>query len=365
VRIDQFLPGFAKYDAIGNHALQLRRVLRQAGYTSDIFGEVIDPRLGREGRHYLDCPQEPDPDRLLLYHASTDSRMVDWLQTAAGRGQRIAVDYHNVTPSRYYARWEPPAAQSMYRARQEVASLASVAGLAVADSAYNEAELITWGYHPTAVCHLLVDLDAYHREPDPKTLRRLRRLRDRGGHRWLFVGRMAPNKCQHDVIAAFAVYRRLYDPLAELTLVGGGTSPRYRRALEQMAAELELGDSVVWREALPFPQLLAYFATADLFVCLSEHEGFCVPILEAMELGVPVIAYRAAAVTDTVDKAGVLLDDKDPLTVASAANQVMADENRRLALVEAGRHRAADFALDLTSKQFLDTIEAWLSGQLA
>ncbi len=365
MRIDQLVPGFAKYDAIGNHALQVRGALRRAGYQSDIYAEVIDPRLRGEGRPYLDGPDEPDPDRLLIYHASTDSRMVSWLHTLADRGQRIAVDYHNVTPSRYYARWEPPAAQSMQKARQELAGLADVAGLAVADSAYNEAELVSLGYHPTAVCPLLVDLEEYHREPDAKTVRRLAGGRERGGHRWLFVGRVAPNKCQHDVIAAFAVYRRLFDPLAQLTLIGGATSPRYLRALEQEIAELELGDSVDCRESVAFPQLLAYFATADVFVCMSEHEGFCVPILEAMELGVPVIAYRAAAVTDTVDRAGILVDDKEPLAVASTANDLLTDDSQRLALIDAGRHRAAGFALDLTSKQFVDTIDAWLSGRLA
>jgi L-malate glycosyltransferase len=365
VRIDQLLPGFAKYDAIGNHALQIRRLLRGAGYQSEIYAEVLDPRLGGVGRSYLECPQGADPDRLLLYHASTDSAMVDWLQTAAGLGQLIALDYHNVTPSKYYARWEPLAAKSMHHARDELAGLAPCTGLAVADSAYNQAELVAFGYSPTAVCPLLVDLDEYHRDPDHRTLARLRRQRDRGGRRWLFVGRVAPNKCQHDVIAAFAVYRRLFDPEAHLTLVGGATSPRYLRALEQMAAQLKLGDSLELREAISLPQLLAYFHTTDVFVCLSEHEGFCVPILEAMELGVPVVAYRAAAVADTVDHAGILLDDKDPLVVACAVDDLITDEARRATLVEAGRFRAAGFSLDITSKHFLETVGGWLASRVA
>jgi len=282
VRIDQFVPNFAQHDAIGNHAMQIRRALRAAGYESDIFGEVIDPRLAGESRPYRECPPTAIRDRLLLYHGSTQSQMAAWLEAAARGGQAIAMDYHNVTPSKYFARWEPSAARSMHVARKEVARLASCTSLAVADSAYNEAELVDLGYSPTAVCPLLIDLEEYHRRPDPRPISRLRRRREQVGRQWLFVGRTAPNKCQHDVIAAFAVYRRLFDPQAQLTLVGGATSPRYLRALEQMAEQLELGDSLELRDAVSFAHLLACFRSADVFVCMSEHEGFCIPILEAI-----------------------------------------------------------------------------------
>jgi glycosyltransferase involved in cell wall biosynthesis len=248
----------------------------------------------------------------------------------------------------------------MEEARQELRRLAPWTGLVVADSAYNAAEWTEFGYGKASVCPLLVDLEEYHQSPDAKTLGRLRRQKDNGGHHWLFVGRVAPNKCQHDVIAAFAAYRRLFDPRARLTLVGGATSPRYLRALDQMVAELEVGDSVDLRDGVSFSQLLAYFQTADLFVCLSEHEGFCVPILEAMELGVPVLAYAAAAVTETVGSAGVLLSDKDPLTVACVADDLLGDGGRRAALVEAGRLRAGAFSLETTSRHFLDTVNGWL-----
>lgn len=147
-----------------------------------------------------------------------------------------------------------------------------------------------------------------------------------------------------------------------LTLIGGATSPRYLRALHQLAEELGLGDSLECRDATPFSQLLAYFHSSDVFVCLSEHEGFCVPILEAMELGLPVVAYRAAAVTDTVAAAGLLLDDKDPLAVACAVDDLLTDDPRRAAFVAAGRVRAAGFALEHTSERFLDTVSAWLAS---
>ena len=362
MRVDQFVPSFVRHDAISNHVLQIQRVLRQAGYSSDVYYQEADHRVAGQGRSYLECDARPDPDRLIVYHASTDSPMATWLASASASGQRVASDYHNITPSRYFARWEPPAARSMDLARKELALLAGRVRFAFADSAYNERELVELGYRHTSVCPLLVDLEEFHREPDGRTMSQLRRQRDEGGRRWLFVGRIAPNKCQHDVIAAFAVFRRAFDAKARLSLVGGPTSPRYLRALQEMAAELGVGDSVDFLESVPFPQLLAYFRSADVFVCLSEHEGFCVPILESMELGLPVVAYEAAAVTDTVGDAGVLLSDKDPLAVACAVQELLSDDARVQQLVGAGRARAATQSLEETSKTLLETIERSLSG---
>lgn len=362
MRIDQLVPGFAKHDAIGNHALRVRSALRGAGFASDIYGEVIDSRLSGEARHYS---QEPPPDAgtALLYHVSTHSDMAPWLTRRALDGQVVMADYHNITPSSYFARWEPEAARSMDLARVEMAALAPHTGLAVADSGFNAAELDEVGYRSTAVCPLLVDLEEYHAEPSPKTLTRLRRRRDREGPHWLFVGRVAPNKCQHDVVAAFAAYRRLFAPSARLTLVGGATSVRYLRALQQMATDLGVADGVEILDNVTFEDLLAHFAVADVFVCLSEHEGFCVPVLEAMELGVPVVAHAAAALPETVAGGGVLLDDKDPLVVACAVDAVLNDDDGRAQLVAAGRARAADFALPATSAQMVATLGGWLEGR--
>jgi L-malate glycosyltransferase len=362
MRIDQYLPGFAPHDAIGNHTLQTRRVLREAGYESDIWAEHILPPLGREARPYTEDPCRPGEERVLLYHSSTNSAMAGWLQARARAGETLISDYHNITPAQYFARWEPAIAQALVEARAELAMLAPHVDFSLADSGYNEAELVGVGYKQTLVCPLMVDLEEYHLPPDPGTLDRLRRRRETSGTQWLFVGRVAPNKCQHDVVGAFAVYRRVFDPAARLTLVGGGTSVHYLRALELLMGELELGDSVEVLNGLSDAELLAHWAVADVFVCLSEHEGFCVPILEAMELGIPVVAYPVAAVPETLGDAGVLVEDKDPLTVAMAVDEACRPGPARDHLVKAGKKRAASFSLDKTSRQLLSGIEAYLAS---
>ncbi len=352
LRVDQFVPSFVLHDAISNHVRQVQRILRDAGYLSDVYFEHLDPRLEGRARSYRECDPTPDAHRVLLYHASTHSEMAGWLIDAARGGQRVAIDYHNITPSEYFARWEPIAARSMELARRQLAEILPWVGLAVADSAYNASELEALGHAGAAVRPLLLDLSEFHQQPDPATAARLADAR-RSGPLWLFVGRLAPNKCQHDVIAAFAVFRRLFAPGARLALVGGATSVRYVSSLRSMTDRLGLGDSVEFAGSLRFAEMLAYFRAADAFVCLSEHEGFCVPLIEAMEAGTPVVAHRSSAVTETVASAGILLDDKDPLSVACAVQALIDDPARRTAAVGAGRRRAQAFALERTTSMWL------------
>jgi len=327
--------------------LQLRTLLRRIGFQSDIWFEHLDPRLAGEARPYTECDPAADPQRLILYHASTHTDMNAWLVAAASAGQRVVVDYHNMTPAEYFAPWQPRAAISMQDGRRQLAELAPHVVAAVADSDYNAAELAHIGMAGAATCPILLDLDEYHRPPDRRLEAGL------AGHpRWLFVGRVAPNKCQHDVIAAFAAYRKLYAPESRLAIVGGITSARYQEALDDLVEDLGVADSVEFPESAPFPELLAHYGRADVFVCLSEHEGFCVPVIEAMELGVPVVAYAAAAVPETVAGAGVLLADKDPLAVAVAVHDLLSDPDRRAALIGAGRARAGDFALPATAARW-------------
>lgn len=362
MRIDQLVPGFARHDAISGHVRLIREALRAAGVDSDIYGgEAVAPDLRSEAPRWTEWAPR-DTERALLYHGSTASAMSDWLIERAGEGERVILDYHNITPAEYFDRWLPEAAASMRRARVELAELVPAVGLAVADSRFNEGELTALGYAPTDTCRLLVDLERYHDEPDRRSLDRLRRRRDRSGRRWLFVGRIAPNKCQHDLVAAFAVYRRLYDPRAELTLVGGVSAPRYLRALQALVGRLGLTGSVDLVEGATHAELLAHFATADAMVCLSEHEGFCVPLLEAMELGLPVVAYATAAVPETVAGAGVLLADKDPLAVAVAVAELFDDPRRRAELVAAGKRKAEQWSLPRTSAAMLERLVGHLGG---
>jgi glycosyltransferase involved in cell wall biosynthesis len=290
---------------------------------------------------------------------STDSDMVPWLEERAASGIRIASNYHNITPAEYFRRWEPPIARKLEVARQQLARMSGITDIGLAVSAYNESELREAGYRNTVVTPLLVDQALMHEAPDSRLVERLRQS---AGARWLFVGRLAPNKCQHDVVAAFAIYRRLYDPGARLTLIGSPSSYRYMRAVQRLASELGVDESVEFVSNLGPRQLGAYYTAADVFTCLSEHEGFCVPLLESMALGLPIVAYDAGAISETLAGAGVIIDGKDPLEVAVRVRTLLEDGEVRSRNVEAGRARARELSLESTAPQFLHAVTSWLEG---
>ena len=359
MRIDQCLPDFAKHDAIGNHVLHARRVLRQAGFESDIWADRIDERLAGEARHYKEYAGGAGD--VLVYQLSTDSDMVPWLLDRAESGTRLFSNYHNITPAAFFRRWEPDIARRLDVARRQMAELAPATELAVGVSHFNRGELDRAGYRHTSVAPLMLDLrdlQASRQGSHGPTGERAGR-----GSRWLFVGRIAPNKCQHDVVASFAVYRRVFDPHATLTLVGSPSSYRYLRAVRRLAADLDLGQSFEHRENIRLDQLVDCYRKADVLVCLSEHEGFCAPLIEAMDMSVPVVAYSAAAVPETLAGAGVLLDDKDPFAVASAVADLLSDPGRREGLVRRGASRAAELSIGATSGVFLQVLTVWLEGR--
>jgi glycosyltransferase involved in cell wall biosynthesis len=235
-------------------------------------------------------------------------------------------------------------------------------------SEFNRAELDRSGYRSTTVVPVLVDLEAMGAHQDPATERQLTAGKQAGGAVWLFVGRLSPNKRQDRVIRAFAVYRRLYDPSARLYLVGSPVSEVYPRTLERFIDGLGLRDAVVMTGSVSQPALVSYYRHADVFVCLSEHEGFCIPLLEAMWHRVPIVALDSSAIGETVGGAGVVLPmpygrQPSAALVAAAVHRIRTDGELHDQFVRAGVDRAADFALDKTSARFAAAIASLVDSQ--
>jgi glycosyltransferase involved in cell wall biosynthesis len=354
--IHQFVQSYVDHDATSSHARHLQRVTTSMGIRSEVFaGEW---RGERSKATFFRDYKPGDQKAWNLYHLSTASPLAAYL---ADRPERLAMSYHNVTPYDLMAPWEPTVAPELDIARQQLKSLAPKTSLAVGASQYSERELVEVGYSRTSVAPILFDPDDFAHERDVKVDTALKRAKDRGGADWLFVGRITPHKCQHQIIQAFAVYRQTYDPLARLHLVGGISSHRYWTALRQYIDRLELGDAVSMPKGVSDGALGAYYANADVFVCLSEHEGFGVPVLEALHHRVPVLAYDAAAVGETLGSGGLVLTDKSPAVVAVAAHRAITDVVVREAMVIAGENRLADFALPKVEKQWQAIIEELVS----
>ena len=353
--VHQFVPTFEP-GAVGGHALQVRRLLLDRGLGSEIYAEHLRMPGEVRGRRYTEYRGGPWRGRdgtVLLYHMAIGSTVADFVQA---RHEPLAVDHHNITPPSFFARWQPELVHGVAWGQDQLARLAGRAAFGVADSAFNCAELDAAGYRRTGVAPLLVDLSSLDSAADEAVLGRL--LEEKAGAgMWLFVGRIAPNKCQHDVLKAFAAYRRMYDPEAKLYLVGGSASRTYWSALEGYAVALGLLDAVRLTGPVPAGTLAAHYRAADVFVCLSEHEGFCNTVVEAMATGTPVLAYASSAIPETVGHGALLLDDKDPLRVASAAHRVLTDDRVRTALVASGRERVGELDLDVARAKLGDALQ--------
>jgi glycosyltransferase involved in cell wall biosynthesis len=345
--VHQVVPTFARRDAIGNHALVAQRLLRSMGFDSHIYTASAPRHL----RHLVRDVRSLPSDAWVLYQCSTGAPIADVL---ADRDGPLIVDYHNITPARLFEAWEPRIARELEDGRAQVQRLGEGAALGIADSRFNQAELDRMGYQATAVAPVLVDVKAFDHKVDRRALDTL--TAHKQGSEWLFVGRVAPNKAQHDVLRAFTLYRRCYDPHATLSLVGGSSSLRYSRALAETVDALGLRDAVRLPGSVSDSVLAAHYRAADVFVCLSDHEGFCVPLLEAMHHGVPIVAFASSAVPETLGSAGLCLPDKAPAAVAEAVSVVMTDPALRAQLARAAEGRLRDFDLVRTSAIFTQTV---------
>ncbi len=356
--VHQFVPALLPRDATGDHTLALRDALRDAGYASEIYVEAAHDELWHEATYFERYPERARPDDILVYQLSTASPVAEFLM---GRTEILVLDYHNVTPASFYDGWEDHTSDKVTLARAQVEALAPRATLGIADSAFNAAELERFGCRATDVVPIIVDVESVQHDCDERERSRL--AADHGDATvLLFVGRLSPNKSQHDLVEALLLYRRWFDPDARLHLVGPAVTETYAAAVFGFAGELGLGGAVRHGEHLTAAQLTAWYADADVFVCLSEHEGFCIPLLEAMGSGLPVVAYRAGAVPETLGDAGVLLDSKRPSVVAAAIARVHEDPLLRESLAAAGRRRVGAFSAATTRARFVEVLGGLAAG---
>jgi glycosyltransferase involved in cell wall biosynthesis len=356
--VDQVIPSLASRDAIGVHTRTLSEALRRAGIDSDIYYGTCTPDVAHLARPIVELGRG-GRDRWLLYQSSIGSPVFDVLAT---RDEPKLVNYHNITPADLLAEWEPDVAFEVSLGRTQLERLASESVLAVADSAFNESELIEAGYTRTAVVPLLIDMTATGADSDPATSARLAAAREHGGVDLLFVGKVSPHKAPHDLVKMLSVYRRLYDPQARLHLVGSPLGERYGRALAGYVEALGLSEAVSVTGSIDAAQLEAYYRAADVFVCASDHEGFCVPLVEAMGHGVPVVAYGAAAVPETVGDAGLVLADKDPVRFAAAVDRVVSDDELRRVLAGAAARRVSEYSVERSTQKFVELIAGVTGG---
>lgn len=353
-QVHQVLATLGYGDAIGHEVLGIRRVLREAGYASEIFVETADSRLEHLTRDYRDLASFSRPDNILIHHFSIGSRAS---RIAYALPDRMVLVYHNITPPEYFVDVHPLLVRQCYRGRRELSAYAERCDLALGDSEFNRKELEAMGFPRTAVLPVVPGFSHLDVAPD----RRVAAEFDDAWTNVIFVGRVIPNKRIDDVIRLFHAYQWLFNPRSRLLLVGSYSGfDRYHAMLQELVARLGT-NGVRFLGHVSNAELAACYDVADVFLCASEHEGFCVPLVEAFFEGIPVVAYAATAVPATMDGAGVLYSAKDPAHVGALIDQVVSNAALRDQVV-AGQ----DAALDrLLAKNFPRTLLGFIDRVVA
>ncbi|CAN5598354.1 glycosyltransferase family 4 protein [soil metagenome] len=344
-RVHQVLATLGYGDAIGHEVLGIHRVLRAAGYESNIFVETADPRLEELTIDYREMVGAISAEDVIIHHFSIGSRAS---RTAYALPGRMVLVYHNITPPEYFIGVHKDLVKLCFRGRRELTAYVARCSLALGDSEYNRQELVQLGFPTTGVLPVVPDFDHLDVSPDA----RLAAAFDDEWTNVMFVGRVIPNKKLEDVIRAFHMYRTRFNPRSRLLLVGSyGGFEKYLAMLHALVARLGTPDVHVLGH-VSNEELTALYDVADLFLCASEHEGFCVPLIEAFYKRVPVLAYAATAVPATMDGGGVLFSTKDPLEVARVMDAIVDHRG-----VEAAVLASQDAALDrLRDKDFGGTL---------
>ncbi len=336
-RAHQFTATVAYGDAIGNDTFELQRLFWQRGIASDVFAQEAKPGVEPFVRPWHELRGEATTGSALLIHHSMGN---DAISEVAQLPHRKAVVYHNITPARFFEGISDQLVHHSELGREQLRTLARVADLGIGDSEFNRRELEEAGFARTAVVPILTDPSQFEVVPDPQVLSELADERTSV----LVVGQILPQKAVHDVLDAFARYREM-DRTARLYLVGSyGMSGPYLDRVRERIDRLGIGDSVRLTGSVPIEQLVAYYRGATVLLHLSDHEGFNVPVVEAMRSGLPIVAHAAGATPETLGDAGLLLERKSPDEVAAALERVVRDAGLRKTLIDRGRARLADFA---------------------
>ena len=336
--VNQWLPAAHRGDAVGDSARALAALFRAWGHAAGIYALSIDDDLAGEIRPWSD-PAARDGD-LTILHFAVPSPMTAALGTQPGAR---ALLYHNVTPARFFAPFDPGLCRMAAHGREELATLAGRVDLALGVSEYNRQELDDLGFPRTGVLPLFVDTG---RLTGARPVPALERLLDDGLANILFVGRLAPNKRIEDHIRLAEIYKRYVDAHYRFIFVGRASAvPRYEAAIRALVDEFRmLPERFCFTGPVPDDELAAYYRHAHVYVSLSEHEGFCAPLVEAMAMDVPVLAYAAAAVPETLGGAGVSFAPKDLEVAAELMGAMVYDEPFRQGVIAGQRRRLADFS---------------------
>ncbi len=352
MQINQFHSGTTVGDAITNMMLELRELLISRGYESEIYAEYIDERLSDKIKPIQ--KYKGNKDGILFVHHSMGMNCFDKI---IGLPDKKALIYHNITPEHFFEDegLKKAIRQGLWQAKE----YRRYVDYAIADSNYNRKELLGMGYENVDVMPIQISLDRFDHVQSEASV-----AKDHENYKnIIFVGRVVPNKCQKDILHAFAVYNNYYNEDSRLFIVGDDSMEGYINELKGICRDYAVESKVFFTGKVSEQELKAYYEMADLFLCMSEHEGFGVPLLEAMKMGVPVISYCSSAIPETMNGAGILVHEKNYAYIGALCNEVLTDSDLYQKIVERQMVRIQQLEEMNTEEIFFKIIDNILSGK--
>jgi len=350
MEVHQFATSLSYGDAISDEMLEIQSVLRQKGFRSEIFVRFYDPRTAKYIRDYKEYKKFSSAQNAVIFHFSIGSPVSKLFFRIPDKKVMI---YHNITPHEYFLDSHRILTRECYKGRLEIRLFVDKVDLALGDSEFNRRELEEVGYKLTGVLPILMDFSKFDGRADPVT----ETLFSTGKTTILYVGRLIPNKKFEDVIKIFYFYRKYYNQESQLLLVGDYRGlERYFFSLQELVSRLNLHD-VYFSGHVEFPELLAFYRVAHFYLSMSEHEGFGVPLLEAFYMRIPVIAFVAGAVEETMNGGGVLVRHKDFLRTAALLNQLDRDKALRKKIIDSQLKALKKYSRENTSRVLLEHIQ--------
>ncbi len=334
--IDQFLSGFHYGDAIGNSVLRFHKFLETKGIKSRIVAITIDDAVREYCTPFSEYKEEYDSIR--IYHYAISSPINDYF--LKNQGKNILI-YHNITPSEYFKGFSEELVSLTEKGRKELSLFSDKFNLAIADSDFNASELKEIGFSNIKTFPIMISRTEYDGECSESYME----IFNDGRKNILFVGRITPNKKIEDLIKLLSVYKKIVSSDIRLIIAGNvGSVPHYFSSLLSLKNELGLDlEDLFFTGHIPFSELISVYRSADLFLSMSEHEGFCLPLIESSFFRIPVIAFKAGAVEETLAGSGILLSNKNLEKVVMVAEKVLNDENISIKLAETAGKRADSY----------------------
>ena len=347
MEINQFLPTISPRDAIGNEVFEIKKILTNWGYKSEIFAENIHPAI--KVKKFPEYSRKSSKDNIAFFHFSIGSDISYYVKKLP---DKKIIRYHGITPPEYLTDTNQYLLDLLCQGREQLLNFPSVTQLALANSRYTEIELQEMKFSNTAILPLILDFDVYKKFCLDTLLKF-----DDDYINIIFTGRIIPNKRQEDLIKIFYYYQKI-NPKSRLFLIGNADNfGKYYASLLDLIKRLKI-NNVIFTGSISAEDLVSYYKLADIFLCMSEWETFCVPLVESMYFDIPIIANNSTAIPQTLGNSGILVNKKEYSIIAEMINEIVENKKLRDQIVKKEKERLCSFNRPIVEDLFKKYIES-------